>query len=161
MVKLQFFCLPAFFALPRPSSGTHRAILDAYTSNDVVCDKEVRFLGVIDTKIFLGDYTFLQLFGGRFACKSKKSNNFRSAGERLVVHFDIYWDEALYGSSAWQILRFDFTMYMGCRQQSGWEDIVQFTLSTLTIAKCSKVMESSQIRPVHSHYAFALVITLD
>jgi hypothetical protein len=38
--------------LSRPSSGTRLSIFNAYTSNDVVSDKEVHFGGLTDENIF-------------------------------------------------------------------------------------------------------------
>jgi hypothetical protein len=56
---------PSFFAfLSRPSSGTRRSIRLAYTSNDVVCHKEVPFGGLINVNNFQGEYPFLEISEG-------------------------------------------------------------------------------------------------
>jgi hypothetical protein len=53
MVKLQLFIL-FFYFLSRPS-GTRQSIFHACTSNDVVCDKEVPFMGLNAEKFFRGE----------------------------------------------------------------------------------------------------------
>jgi hypothetical protein len=42
----------SFLSLSGLSSGIRRSISTLNTANDAVCDKEVRFMGLIDEKVF-------------------------------------------------------------------------------------------------------------
>jgi hypothetical protein len=55
MVKLRNFCLPVIFSLPvRTLLQNAPVVCLAYTPNEVVCDKKVPFVGLINEKKFSG-----------------------------------------------------------------------------------------------------------
>jgi hypothetical protein len=90
-LTLPYFTLPFFCFFTKPTDQTTQPICTHDISNDADCSKEVPFGGLIDEKIFTGEYPFPKIFKGHFTCKSKKSNNFGQVKDnRKISQRDLY-----------------------------------------------------------------------